>query len=289
MFPPSATGLARAARLLVLAALLPLAVPALAQRALLTHAEQPAKLLRKTAVYDAPAGVALHPGDLLVSGARGVQIEWPQGVLVALGPASTLLVDDAAAFPAVTLLRGWIKVAGGGRNVAGKLTVAAGALTVNAAGSGVVHVAADRTELFVEQGTLAVAAAGKGAPVDVGREQYVVHRAGQGLQPESRPARLFVSEMPRPFFDPLVSVAARAQPAEPILLREASAADVAQWNDVAAPLRKQLAARFAGRLADPAFRAEAENLLADQPEWRQAIKQNALTRKRPDTYTNHLF
>ncbi len=279
----------RAARLLVLAALLPLAVPAFAQRALLTHAEQPAKLIRKTAVYDAAAGVPLHPGDLVTTAATSVQIEWPQGVLLAVGPGSTLLIDDAAAFPAVTLLRGWIKVAGGGKDVAGKLTVAAGALSVGASGSGVLRVAADKTELFVERGTLSVKATDKGAaaPLEIGSEQYVVHRGAQPLQAEPRPARLFVSEMPRAFFDPLVSVAARARPAEPTLLREASAADIAQWNDVATPLRRQLAVRFAGRLADPAFRTDAENLLAAQPEWRQALKQTA--RKPSDTYTNHLF
>lgn len=270
----------------LLAALLSLAAPAFAQRATLTHAESPAQLIRKTAVYEAPAGTALHPGDLLGTGARGVQLEWPAGVLVALGPDSLLLVDDAAAFPAVTLVRGWAKV------TAGRLNVAAGALAVGVAGSGILHVAGDTAELFVERGSFAASLPDRsapGAPVQVGREQYAAVRGPGGLQAVARPPRSFVDAMPRGFFDPLVAVGARVKPAEPVLLREAGAADVARWNDAAAPVRRQLATRFAPRLADPAFRAAAATALAPQPEWRQALKDASAPRKRANTLPNTLF
>lgn len=277
---------ARVLPLVLLTAMLFLAVPASAQRARLTHAETPAQLIRKTAVYDAPAGTALHPGDLLGTGARGVQLEWPAGVLLALGPDSLLLVDDAAAFPAVTLVRGWAKV------TAGRLNVAAGPLAVGVAGSGIVHVAPGTAELFVERGSFTASVPERpapGGPVQVGREQYAVFRTPQGLQPAGRPPRPFVSAMPRGFFDPLVAVGARVKPAEPVLLREAGAADVARWNDAAAGVRRQLATRFAPRLADPAFRAAAATALAPQPEWRQALKDASAPRKRANTLPNTLF
>lgn len=270
----------------LMTALLSVALPASAQRARLTHAEAPAQLIRKTAVYDAPAGTALHPGDLIGTGPRSVQLEWPAGVLLALGPDSLLLVDDAAAFPAVTLVRGWAKV------TAGRLNVAAGPLSVAAAGSGILHVAADTAELFVEQGSFAAAVPDRpapGGPVQVGREHYAVFPAPQGLQPAGRPPRPFVAAMPRGFFDPLVAVGARVKPAEPVLLREANAADVARWNDAAASVRRQLATRFAPRLADPTFRAAAASALAQQPEWRQALKDASAPRKRSNTLPSTLF
>lgn len=276
----------RALPLVLLAALLCAAGPALAQRARLTHADVPAKLIRKTAVYDAPAGAALHPGDLLGTGAGTVQLEWPAGVLLALGPDSILMVDDAAAFPAVTLVRGWLKVS------AGRLNVAAGPLAVGVAGSGILHVAAGSAELFVEQGSFGAAPADRSppaAPLQVGREQYAAFQPAQGLQPAGRAPRAFVAAMPRGFFDPLVAVGARVKPAGPVLLREANAADVAQWNDAAPPVRRQLAIRFAPRLADPAFRAAASTTLAAQPEWRQALKDAAPARKRAATLPNTLF
>jgi hypothetical protein len=271
-----------------LAALLACALPAYAQQARLTHADAPARLIRKTTVYDAPAGTSLSPGDLVITGATGAQLEWPAGVTVRLGPGSGIVVDEAAAAPAVTVLRGWVKVA-----AAGRLNVAAGAVDVGAAaGSGIVHVDGDRTELFVEQGAMTATVteqAGAGAPLTVGREQYALYLPAQGLQASPRAPRPFVAAMPPGFFDPLVAVGARVKPAEPVQLRDANPSDVAFWNDAAVPVRKQLAVRFAPRLLDPAFRAGAATVLANQPEWRQPVRDSAPARKPSNTLSNTLF
>lgn len=240
----------RAPALFLLAALLSCSLPALAQRARLTHAPEPAKLIRKTQVYQAPAGVALYPGDLVDAGTQGVQIEWPSGVMLALGPGSAVVVDDALAFPAVTLVHGWLKVAGASNAANARLNVAAGSLSIGAAGAGVIHVAPGKTELFVEQGSLQVSAVDRtpaAAPLVLGRDQYALQRAPEGLQTSPRPARPFVNEMPRAFFDPLVALAARTRPAEPAPQREATPADLAPYADAAAPLRRQLANRLAPR------------------------------------------
>jgi len=281
----------RAAGLLLLALAAP---PALAQRALLSHAEQPAKLIRKTTVYDAPAGASLQAGDIVESGPRGLQIEWPNGALMALGPSSSVQLDATAGAPAVSLLRGWIKIAAG-KPPTSQLSATAGPMEVRASnGSGILRLTSDKTELFVEQGTLSAAdkdkaGAAAAAPTVVNREQYALRRGALALQVSPRPPRLFVSEMPRAFFDPLVSVGKRAKPAEAAPLREVGAKDLADWNDVPALLNKRLVAQFAARLADPAFAKDAETVLANNPDWRQAVQQNTSAKKRATTINNIIF
>lgn len=281
-----------AAPALLLCAALACAAPAFAQLARLTHADVAAKLIRKTTVYDVPVGTALLSGDLVSSSTGNVQLEWPGGVLVALGPDSSILVDNAATAPALTLLRGWIKVKAGGSGPDGKLALVAGPLVIGTAGSGILHVGPDRAELFVEQGTMAVSAsdpAQRATPLVVGREQYAARVAGQDVQTAPRAPRPFVGALPRGFFDPLVGVAARVAPAAPVALREVDPADVAAWSDVPAPLRAQLAARFAPRLADPVFRAGALKLLGSRPEWQATLQSDTAPRKPQTTFSNHLF
>jgi hypothetical protein len=274
---------------LLLAALVFCAGAVQAQQAKLTHAEAPAGLIRKTTVYDAPPGTVLYAGDILSADTGNVQLEWAGGVLVALGPGSRVIVDNAASAPALTLLRGWIKVAAGGSGYAGKLSLAAGPLAIGTAGNGILHLQPNQVELFVETGTMAVSATDKSqgaAPRVVGREQYAARSAGQPWQSAPRAPRAFIGAMPRGFFDPLVAVAGRVAPAQPHVVREVSPADVAALSDVPGPLRIVLAARFAPRLNDPAFRAGAAELLANRPAIRPAPP-NA--RKAPYNPSNSLF
>src|SRR5690606_10892474 len=124
------------------------AVPALAQTALISHAEQPSRLIRKTTVYQAPAGVRLQAGDIVESHAGLVQIEWANGARFALGPASSVLVNDAGAAPSASLLRGWGKFATGAPGAA-RLALDAGPVSLAAVGAnGILHLAPDQTELF---------------------------------------------------------------------------------------------------------------------------------------------
>lgn len=277
---------ALAATFLLLAAL-----PALAQNALISHAEAPSRLLRKTTVFQAPAGVRLQPGDIVEAGARSVQIEWANGARLALGPGASLLVKDAAGLPAVTVLRGWSKFATGAP-AGGRLSLEAGAVSLQAAGaSGILHLAPDKTELFVETGAVAVIETdrGDGQPLAVGREQYALRDAVRPLALAQRAPRLFISSMPRMFLDPLVAVSRRAQPVAPTPLREVNAADLSAWREAGPAVRKRLVAQFAPRLADPAFRRDAESALADNPEWRDALRRHTAARNRANTPLNYLF
>jgi hypothetical protein len=217
----------------LLAALLTLALPAQAQRALLSHAETPAKLIRKTTVYDAPAGASLLPGDIIEAGQRGLQIEWANGAVLALGPASSVVLDSAVGTPTVSLLHGWAKLAAL-KPANSQLSATAGTLSLRAdQGSAIIHLAPDKSELFVEQGNLPVTENdrnGIDGAQTVGREQYAIRRGAQALQVTPRAPKLFVSEMPRAFFDPLVAVGNRIRPAELVQVREANAADDPDWR-----------------------------------------------------------
>jgi hypothetical protein len=274
-----------------LLALLACALPAHAQRALLTHADAPATLIRKTTLFDAPAGTTLNPGDVIGTGTGAAQFELAGGVLVALGPDSRVLLGNAGAAPLLTLLRGWVKVQATG--AASGLSLNAGTLgvVVPGGGSSILHADAGQAEVFAETGTLALAATDKappGPPFTLGYEQYLVYRPSQKLA-AGRAPRAFVTAMPRGFFDRMVAVAARVKPAQPVARREVQATDIALWNDAPAPLRKTLAARFAPRLSDPAFRAEAVALLGAQPEWREALQDGVAPRKKTRTVLNYLF
>lgn len=273
------------------ALLLTVPAPAWAQRALLSHAEQPAKLIRKTTVYDAPVGSGLLPGDIVESGARGVQIEWANGALVALGPSSSMQLAAANGAPVVNLLRGWMKMSAG-KTVTGRVHAAAGALEVRASAppaSGIVYLAQDTTEVFADLGTLSVSDKDKGGDaVPVAREQYAIRRGAVALQVAARPPKRFIAEMPRTFFDPLVAVARPAASAQAAPLREVAAGDLIGWGAAPPALRKRLLAQFSSRMADPSFAKDAETVLGEDPDWRAVLQQQAATKKR-NAISNYLF
>jgi len=276
---------------LATALLLLAAAPALAQDAVISHAEQPSRLIRKTTIHQAPAGVRLQSGDIVESGARPVQIEWSNGVRLALGPASSVLVNDAGGAPSASLLRGWSKFATTAP-VGKQLAFDAGLLSLRAAGaSGIVRLASDKTELFVESGVVPVTDTGPGGGrrVEVGREQYAARSATLPLAVAPRAPRLFIEQLPRAFLDPLVAVARRAPATLPTPQREIATADIVAWNDAGPAARKRLASQFATRLADATFRNEAEDVLATLPEWRDALRRQRAAKVRATAPLNHLF
>lgn len=271
-------------------ALLLAAAPSLAQNAVISHAEQPSRLIRKTTVHVAPAGVRLLAGDIVESGARPVQIEWANGVRLALGPASSVQVNDAGGAPSASLLRGWGKFA---TAPAGKqLALDAGLLSLRAAAaSGILRLAPDRAELFVEGGAVPVSDTGPGGArsVTVGREQYAARPRSRPLEVAPRAPLLFVEQLPRAFLDPLVAVAARAPASAPAPQRLVASADIAAWGDAGPVVRKRLAAQFSVRLLDATFRNQAEDVLATFPEWREALRRQRAAHIRATRPLNHLF
>lgn len=276
---------------LLAAALLLASGSAAAQQAVISHAEQPPRLIRKTTVHQAFAGVRLQAGDIVESATHPVQIEWPNGARIALGPASSILVHNAAGLPSATVLRGWSKFAATAP-AGGRLALEAGALALQAtAASGIVYLAADSTELFVESGTVPATDMARAAmaAVPVGSGQYAVRHASRPLDVAPRAPRLFIGRMPRAFLDPLVAVAALVPAAAAVPQRDVDAADIAAWRDAGTTARRRLANQFAPRLADPAFRRDAESLLAGQAEWRDALRRHNALKNRTSAPLNQLF
>ena len=276
---------------LAAAILLPVAAPAMAWHAVISHADGPAQLIRKAIVHRAPAGVPLQAGDIVESGTSMVQLEWPDGARLALGPASSMLVGAEGDMATVSVLRGWAKFATTAP-AGGRLTLEAGPMRLLATGtSGILHLAADKTEFFVETG--AVSATDNdlrpARSTTVGREQYAVRAGARQLAVAPRAPRLFVQGMPRAFLDPLVAVAARTLAAVPVPQRPLSAADIGAWRDAGLPLRTRLARQFAARLSDPVFRNQIEDMVDNHPEWRDLLRRQRAPKGRAYTPHNQLF
>lgn len=229
-----------------------LAAPAAQARAdsvaAISFAEQPVRLLRATSFYLAARGAHLQDGDIVDTGASGIQIDGDGAATLAIGPGSRVYFKLAGGALTPTLLEGWLKIQPGAQASARAVMVSAGALQFNAAGlAAIIHLDADKAELFVESGEAAViekAGAKALAPVKVGRELYAVRGAKLPLKVVGRPPKDFVGAMPPAFFDKLIPVAARGPAPAPKLDRPALFTEVAPWLAGDSALYQLLDRRF---------------------------------------------
>lgn len=261
----------------------------------ISYAEKPVQLIRATVLYTVAAGTALHAGDIVQSGAAGLQIESPSALTFALGPESKIYLGRTGTVDEITLLSGWIKLQPGLHDQAPPARLTAGAVRLDpVTATSVIHVVAESVEIFVESGKQGVLEVGKrngsAGKLELGREQYAVRRDETALALAGRPAKSFVGTMPRHFFDMLVPVARQlAKTAAPALKkdRDVSYDDVAPWLLSNVGLNKNmLANRFAPRLTDPQFRQQVSDELGGNAEWR-AWLDNPNSRK--TTVKNILF
>jgi hypothetical protein len=217
----------------------------------ISFAEQPARLFRERAFYIAMRGVKLQDGDVIESGAAGIQVA-RGGAIIALGPASRVAFRLGARAPELVLLGGWLKI-----QAAEPALVSAGGLQLNAAGSSViVHASAEKTELFVETGAPSVDEVQGGKALrhtTLAREQYAVRTVKEPLRSLPRPPKDFLAGMPPVFADMLVPVALKGAPPVPKLERQATFADVAPWFATEPALRQLIQRRYAPRKAAPAY------------------------------------
>lgn len=262
--------------LLLLAGLLqlPLANAAAANIAVISYGEKPLHLIRGTALYTIGAGTRLQGGDILQTGASGIQIEGLSPATVALGPDTRILIATNSKAAQINLLSGWLKL----QPLPGKphaaLAVNAGGVAFNVTDSAsVIHVGARQTELFVEDGSqLFTELDNHGKPgrtLTLGHEDFAQRQGDAPLKTVARPEQAFVDALPRPFLDPLVPLA-RKLPAAPALQKERDVTyeDIAPW--VVSPLnlsQQMLASRFAPRLNDPVFRQAVKANRGGVLEW----------------------
>ena len=209
--------------------------------ATISYAEQPVRLLRDTSFYLASRGAQLQAGDIVESGAGGIQLEARNSATIALGPASRICFK--AGEP--TLLDGWMKIQAPAGTA---LKVGAGGLAIGTVGGSVIlHAATAKTELFVETGDPSVAEM-EGAKAlrttRIPREQYAMRTPNQPLKLLPRPPQEFLAGMPAAFQDTLMPVAVRGPAPAPKLERRAVFAEVAPWLAGEPALHQSIYRRF---------------------------------------------
>lgn len=259
----------------ILLALWALAASA-ADRGIYTVVDGDARVLRKTTWYRLEAGARAENGDVVEAGEhQQVQLELPRGgTLSIMGPALVYLAELAAegakpgAGSTMTLLRGWFKAAN-------KAKAPPLHFDLQGAGLGlmdgviVIHSDPARTEFFVESGRVSLftpAAHGKDASRDAAEGEYWHRTKDRAFETDDRPSTAFVAAMPRALRDALPSLASHFDAPPPPLAagREITFAEAEPW--LSGTMRRTFARRFASRLADHAFRAEAA-AAHPIPEW----------------------
>jgi len=248
---------------------------------MVTVVEGAATLLRGAEVFSAAQRSSIRKADAIETSVPGsAQLEFADGVIVALGPDSRIFVLDAT--PAsgksrtrLVLLRGWIKIdtgpkaRGDGIQIASRvLSVATGRATL------VFNVTPGSTQVFVESGSVtAVALEPPLSPVTVSDGQFAQRAANLPITVARALPAQFLSAMPRAFRDNLPPLATRfaGQDAPPGRLREASYADAADLLTLPRRWRAGLVRRFEGRTQDAAFRAALDANLLQHPEWDRVL------------------
>jgi hypothetical protein len=247
-----------------------------AERAIYTLADGEARVMRKTTWYRLEPGARAERGDIVEAGEREqVMLELPRGGIIAIvGPsalyAETLGDEPKPAPPSITLLRGWLKASNSSKAPPIMLALP-GAMLKLADGIVVVHCDPTRTEFFVERGRASLVmpiARSKDAVRDATDGEFW-HRIGdRAFESDDHPTSAFVAAMPPAFRDALPSLASHFETAPPPLAvgREVTFAEAEPWLGVSTASRRIFARRFATRLSDPGFRAQAA-AAHPIPEW----------------------
>nr|WP_256346491.1 hypothetical protein [Pseudomonas tolaasii] len=228
--------------------------------AVIAYAEKPLKLIRATTLYTIGPGTRLQGGDILQTGAAGIQIEGLAAANLALGPDTRILIATHNKDTQINLLNGWLKLQPVAGNGHANLAVTTGGLGFTLTNSAsVIHVGKRQTQIFVEDGSQVVSeldAHGKtDHSVTLDHEDFAQRVGDAQLKIVPRPEQAFIDALPPQFLDPLVPLGKKTPKApEPVKERDVTYEDIAPW--VVSPLnlnQQMLASRFAPRLNDPAF------------------------------------
>jgi hypothetical protein len=250
-----------------------------------TLVERALRLIRGTTVMQGGEGMELRAGDIIETANPGfAQLEFAQGPIVALGPASRLFVLSHHAGPALAktesepaetelvLLSGWLK--GESSPNAGANRYTTPLLAATSRGGSVLLHAAGASEIFVEAGSAVIAVVNPDG--NLGRStaaramQFFTRRPGRPISTADRPAPDFLNALPRAFRDTLPSRLAHfagKRPMEPRRDHEVTYAEIQPWLTMAHAWRRGFVERFQPRLSDTEFRKALEAHLSEYPEW----------------------
>ncbi len=283
-------------RVLLLVLLVPLSVQS-QETGTVTMVEGALRVIRGAMVMQGAESMHLRQGDILESADPGfVQLEFPGGAVVALGPSSRLYLwsvrpgraGGKSGVPAVVLvlLSGWMKGEVGADAGTYRYFTPLLAATSHA-GSVVLHSAAP-TEIFVESGSAAIGAVRPGGRLGESTSarggQFFTRQAGKGIVVASRPNSGFINGMPRYFRDTLPSRLARfagKRPAEPRRQHEVTYPEIQSWLSMEPAWRRGFIARFESRLSDPEFRRAMDAHMSEHPEWDRILHPEKYEPKTP--------
>jgi hypothetical protein len=237
-----------------------------------TIVEGNARVLRGVTWSKLLPGLRVQDGDVLDVPEGGVtQVETTRGGVVNLtGPASAFAgaqSGDGKSAPASewVLVRGWVKAAGDAAGL--RLRLPQASIDVVDA-IVVVKADSDSMQMFVESGTVRVAATGtKPPPRDAHAGEWWNKNGDKPFAVDTRAPQGAVASMPRSYTDALPKLATRYTGAAPALKpgTPISYAEAEPW--LTGPYRAAFARRFQARLSDPAFRAGVEARASAYPEW----------------------
>ncbi|HMI51824.1 MAG TPA: hypothetical protein VK525_09945 [Candidatus Saccharimonadales bacterium] len=250
---------------------------------LITLLEGPLHVIRNTEQLGGVEGMSLRPGDILETGDKGfVQMEFADGGIVALGPATRLyllrVLKSASAKTTapmeLVLLRGWLKgQANGAPYTYESPAIAASAST----GTVILHREDQACAVFVEAGAATISGVSPDGALRqaqaVKAGQFYSCRADKSLNSAPRPTAAFVDSLPPAFRDTLPPRAAHfaGKAIEPKVVRGTSYAELESWLTMPTRWRRGFASRFTPKLKDPEFRKEIEAHLSQFPEWRPIL------------------
>lgn len=245
--------------------------------ALLTLLEGAATVVIGSRALAAASGARLGPGTLIETEASTalLRLEWPDGVLLDLGPATRVMLQPgsvAGRAPLFYLLQGWAKqsqskVAAGQAAASFDVAPFAGVL--------VSHVDEGQSVLFAEAGGGPFMARRAGTSATLKGGDTAVLAGATAPQITARPPTAWIQQMPRAFRESLPPMASKFKgPAQSLRPRAAlTYAALQPWLVAEAAVRRDFPSRFAELLSDRAFRDAVTSRLAQHPEWDAVLKQ----------------
>jgi hypothetical protein len=229
-----------------------------------------ASVLHGPARYALTEGVWLQPGDIVEVGDGLVLLERTDGAAIGLASAARVMLLRARPLaPALFVLAGWAKATSPRAEAAVRVESPSGAATMAGAVS-VIEMSGGEESIFAESGRVVLDAL---PPLTLEPGEFCSRRAGRKPALAERPPRAFLDALPRPFLDPLPARLARFAGREVPLGKPKAFTyrEVEAWLRAAPAVRRTLAAEWASKAADPAFRQALLANLQHHPEWDRVL------------------
>ena len=227
-------------------------------------------------------GLRVADGTLLSTDARCqlLRIEWPDGTLLDLGPASLLMLAPPAALGSAAgfyLLRGWAKFSSPEARRGWLMPALAG----RPAKGVVVLMASEAVSRgFAETGSQALVERSSGKPLALAAGELLSLAPGRAAELVPRLSSAVATQLPRAFRDslpprlPALTAVLAAAGREPVAAAGTALTytELQPWLQAEAPVRQDFPRRFASLLAAPEFRAAVTANLRHHPEWAAALQ-----------------